>query len=67
MLYAVADREQTAAGINRWNPVPAWGSWRTEASASLEASEQQAASARGRAMGLEEALIYARVFLTGGA
>lgn len=66
-LYAVADREQTVAGINRWNPVPEWGGWRSRALASLPAAEGESASARGQAMAIDDALAYARELLTGRA
>jgi predicted ATPase len=59
-LYEVADREQTVAGINRWNPVPGWAAWRSDALARLGEARHGAAVARGRSMSLDAALELAR-------
>ena len=60
MLYEVADRELTAAGINRWMPVPGWRSWRSDVAARLGQARYEAAAARGRSMSVEAALDLVR-------
>lgn len=64
-LYEVADREQKLSGINRWNPVPGWGAWHSEARDKLGDAAYEAAAERGRSMSIDDALKLARQPLGG--